>query len=139
MIPYQYHDELVYEICEKSKEWSLEVDAQTLAWDIQDKILHTEIHIGNDNIIIDIFSCSDEYVYLSPLDFDVNAICWNGKEYKVWVPNLLSNKYSFKIEDIIQRICQKQAIFIPKKWEVDENIIIRKEKLINKGWKIINV
>ena len=106
-----------------------------------DEIAHTQLYFGE--IVIDIFS-SESYEYLSPPDFDVNMLCWTGSEYTIWYPVREGDEelhgYHFDIDSIIQRVMSKEAVAMIGEWrEGDESEIIeRYNKLVSKGWLILN-
>jgi len=138
LIPFDMHKFLVEFLENKYGMVSEELD-----YNEDDEIAHT--HLEYKDIIVDIFS-SEMYEYLSPLDYDVNSICWNGKEYVSWYPgnyNISDEEYygySFDIDDIIERIHKKQAIvMLNEVHEFDDDMLQRYEKLINKGWTILNM
>lgn len=109
LIPYNLHQYLVRIL---SRKHSLKV--KPIDINEEEEIAHTELFFGN--ITIDVFS-SAGYEYLSPPDFDVNTLCWTGKEYTIWYPGHYSYPsdeeyygYDFDVESIVDRIMRKEAI-----------------------------
>ena len=144
LIPYSSIEKL-------AKELEGEFSAITIVYDNDEdeEIAHYNFIIRDDNhegeiahhnFIIDVFACGNDYCYLSPADFDVNTLTWNGSEYGTWFRfSLADAEYygdSFDTQNIIDRCLRKEAVFLIREW-VDDNGLLRKSKLLSQGWKVL--
>lgn len=107
----------------------------------EDKILHYHVQVGE--VILDIFAGSDEeHTYLCSLDADVNCVCYDGLGFFLWYP-VLEENYGIAMDehDIIERILRKEAVMLVHEWEegeAQEVMVTRKNKLVRKGWTLLN-
>ena len=136
LIPFNIHQDLVNLLVSK-----YELEEIVVSYFFEEKIAHTHLYL--DEIVFDIFS-SEGYEYMSPVDFDVNTLCWTGLEYRIWYPVSDTDErdygYFFDIDSIIERVHNKEAIAMIKEWAGDDldDMIIRYNKMLLKGWTIIN-
>lgn len=136
LIPFDMHEELVKLLVSK-----YQLEEIVLSYFFEEKVAHTHLYLGE--IVFDIFS-SEGYEYMSPIDFDVNALCWTGSSYTIWYPVSDTDEqdygYFFDVDSIIERALDKEAIAMIKDWVGDDldDMIIRYNKMISKGWTIIN-
>ncbi|AGF85686.1 hypothetical protein QJ854_gp096 [Moumouvirus goulette] len=106
----------------------------------EDKICHFIAYINDYEF--DIFSGGDTYCYLSPPDVDVNTLCWDpfGLESWYYFCDEDEEKYGYemKINDIVQRCQNKQAVAIRSEWEDDISLDQRLDKITGNGWTLLN-
>jgi len=132
VVPFKHLPALLENLKNKFK--SFEISEDVLDWDEKEPTAHIELTIGG--ILFDIFSCED-HCYLSPPDFDVNLLCWTGREFTVW-SNYFFEEYDLgSIEDIIERAKRKEALIIEGEWNLPSKHLERRiEKLTSKNWKV---
>ncbi|AVL94494.1 hypothetical protein ma108 [Moumouvirus australiensis] len=106
----------------------------------EDKIYHFIAQINDYEF--DIFSGGEICCYLSPPDVDVNTLCWDSFGLEPWYYfcNEDEKKYGHKmrVDDIIQRCMNKQAVVIRSEWENENDLSIRLDKLIKNDWTLLN-
>ncbi len=142
LIPFEYFDLLKKTLIEKYK-----AKYEMIDYDEKESIAHFHFFVGE--YTLDIFSCED-HCYLSPPDADVNTLCWTGSKFVSWFligDAVKENErlYStlFDINSVIERCRKKEAIALTKEWEFmgKEFGVEMKErvnKLVSRGWKILN-
>lgn len=111
----------------------------------EDKILHYHVYITEQgcSLLIDLFAGSDEeHTYLCSPDADANCLCYDGLGFFLWYP-VLEENYGISMDehDIIERILRKEAVMLVHEWEegeAQEVMVTRKNKLVSKGWTLLN-
>lgn len=110
----------------------------------EEVIAHCKIAVHKFDL--DVFACGDDYCYLSPADFDVNTLTWNGTDYSTWFrfDQTYEEYYghTFSVDDIIGGYERKEAIFLSGEYGPMSCVDSYKErwsKLENKDWIIRHI